>query len=111
MSRTLKLPLYSEFVHSLQKRNWKVDTNLDHDHLHDVLPPSVPPTPEVPEENPEQKEAEEGANGVPKLKGPTPFPGGLSPRALWDLKRVLITKTSHMGGHKFAGNVIVSQQL
>ena len=75
--------------------------NLDHDHLHDVLPPS----------DPEQKEAEEDASGVPKLKGPTPFPGGLSPRALWDLKRVLITKTSHMGGHKFAGNVIVSQQL
>ena len=57
-------------------------------------------------------EAEEGDHGDAfEAKGPAPFPGGLSPRALWDLKRVLIIKVSHVGQHKFAGNVIVSRWL
>lgn len=98
-----------EFIHSLQKRNWKVDTNLDHDHLHDVLPPSTPSIADPPKTTSEPNEAgEEEADSISNHEGPAPFPGGLSPRTLWGLKRVLITKTSHIGGHKYSGNVIVS---
>ena len=52
---------------------------------------------------------EDDSDGTPKSKGPTPFPGNISPRMLWDLKRALIVKTSHVGQHKFAGNAIVSE--
>jgi len=99
--------LESGFILSLEKRGWKVDTNLDHDHLHDVLPPSKPPTAKVSGTSPERDNSgtdDEDEDGVPKTNE---FPGGLSPRTLWDLKRVLITKTSHVGGHKYAGNVII----
>lgn len=100
--------LEHELIHSLQKRNWKVDTNLDHDHLHDVLPPSSPPTTAAPETASEADKAEEEeADSISKPEGPAPFPGGLSPRTLWGLKRVLITKTSHVGGHKYSGNLII----
>ena len=105
--------MHSEFIHCLQKRSWKVDTNVDHDHLHDVLPPLKPAAPEASEQNSEsdhEEDEEEDTEGVSKAKGPAPFPGGLSPRTLWNLKRVLITKTSHVGGHKFSGNVIVSRR-
>lgn len=104
---------YIEFAHALQRREWKVDTNLDHDHLHDVLPSQKPPTEEAAQINGDSEgegEEEADSDGVPKSKGPAPFPGNISPRKLWDLKRALIIKTSHIGGHKFAGNVIVSEQ-
>lgn len=102
--------MYSEFSRSLGEQGWKVDTNLDHDHLHDVIPPSKPLAATVSETNSEpDKSEDEDGDGDPKANGPAPFPGGLSPRMLWGLKRVLITKTSHIGGHKYAGNVIVSE--
>jgi len=86
-----------------------VDTNLDHDHLHDVLPPSKPPSAAPSEVNHDPEEGEEeDPDGATKPNGPAPFPGGISPHTLWGLKRVLIVKSSHVGQHKFAGNVIVS---
>ena len=102
--------MYSELIHALQRHNWTADTNLDHHHLHDVLPPSKPPTAAASrvDLDPEEGEGEEDPDDVPKPKGPAPFPGNISPRMLWDLKRALILKNSHVGGHKFAGNVIVS---
>ena len=100
------------FVQVLQQRKWTVDTNLDHDHLHDVLPSSKPSTAETSQANPDSEEGEEeDSEDVPKPKGPAPFPGNISPRMLWDLKRALIVKTSHVGQHKFAGNVIVSKRF
>ena len=102
--------MYPEFCHSLEKRDWKVDTNLDHYRLHDVLPPSKPPATGTSETDPELNEAGDGeTNGALAANRQAPFSD--SPRRLWELKRVLITKTSHIGGHKFAGNVIVSQWL
>lgn len=98
-----------EFTHALQQRKWTVDTNLDHDHLHDVLPSSKPSTGAVSQVHRNSGEGEEDdSDGIPQSKGPAPFPGNISPRMLWDLKRALIVKTSHVGQHKFAGNVIVS---
>ncbi|KAF9653407.1 hypothetical protein BDM02DRAFT_3087627 [Thelephora ganbajun] len=88
--------LEHEFIHSLQRHNWTVDTNLDHDHFHDVLPPSKPSTAAASEVNLDQREAEEEDSE-----------GGISPRTLLDLKRVLIIRNSHVGQHKFAGNVII----
>jgi len=102
--------LEHEFTHALQQREWKVDTNLDHDHLHDVLPsqkPSAEAAPQINGDSEGEGEEEEDSDGVPKSKGPAPFPGNISPRKLWDLKRALIIKTSHVGQHKFAGNVII----
>lgn len=101
--------MYTELIHALQHRNWTVDTNLDHHHLHDVLPPSKPPT-----ATPSQADLdseEENSDSVPEPKTPATFPGNISPRTLWDLKRALILKNSHVGGHKYAGNVIVSETL
>ena len=103
-------PYLSEFIHALQQRKWTVDTNLDHDHLHDVLPSSKPSTEAASQVDRDSGEGDEDdSDGVPKSKGPAPFPGNISPRMLWDLKRALIVKTSHVGQHKFAGNVIVSE--
>lgn len=34
-----------------------------------------------------------------------------TPQMLSDLKRALIIRNSHIGGHKFAGNVIVTRTL
>lgn len=60
--------------------------------------------------DPGEGEAEEdGSDGGSKSEGPAPFPGNISPRTLWDLKRALIVKISHIGGHKYTGNVIVSE--
>jgi len=91
---------------------WTVDTNLDHDHLHDVLPSSKPSTEaasQVHHDSGEGEAEEDASDGVSKSKGPAPFPGNISPRMLWDLKRALIIKISHIGGHKYTGNVIVSE--
>ena len=99
-----------ELIHALQHRNWTVDTNLDHHHLHDVLPPSKPPT-ATPSQVDLDSEEEENSDSVPEPKTPATFPGNISPRTLWDLKRALILKNSHVGGHKYAGNVIVSETL
>ena len=91
-----------------------MDTNLDHDHLHDVLPSqklSAEAAAEINGDSEGEGGEEEDADGVPsKSKAPAPFPGNISRRKLWDLKRALIIKSSHIGGHKFAGNVIVSEQ-
>lgn len=102
-------PARTEFIHALQQRNWTVDTNLDHHHLHDVLPPSKPPTAAASQVDldPEQVD-EETPDDIPEPKGPAPFPGNISPRMLWDLKRALVLKNSHIGGHKYSGNVVVS---
>ena len=106
-------PLFTEFIHALKNRNWTVDTNLDHHHLHDVLPPSKPPTATTSQVDltPEEQIKEEDPDDVPEPKGPAQFPGNISPRMLWNLKRALILKNSHIGGHKYAGNVIVSEHL
>lgn len=102
--------MYPGLSSSLKKRGWEVDEYLDHSHLHDVRPPSKSHTTGVLGPSPELDEVEdEGADEVPKANGLTPFPGDLSPRKLWELKRVLIIKTSHFGGHALAGNVVVSQ--
>ena len=104
--------MFLEFVHALQQRKWTVDTNLDHDHLHDVLPSSKPSTEaasQVHRDSGEGEAEEDGSDGGSKSKGPAPFPGNISPRTLWDLRRALIVKTSHIGGHKYTGNVIVSE--
>jgi len=53
------------------------------------------------------QEKEEDLDDLPE-PGPAQFPGNISPRMLWDLKRALVIKNSHIGGHKYAGNVIVS---
>jgi len=104
--------VYPEFIHALQQRNWTVDTNLDHDHLHDVLPPSKPPVEKASPASSEQGGTEEGdSDRAPESKEPAPFPGNISPQMLWGLKRVLILKNSHIGGHKYAGNVIVSERF
>ena len=97
----------------MKNRNWTIDTNLDHHHLHDVLPPSKPPTATTSQVDltPEEQIKEEDPDGVPEPKGPAQFPGNISPRMLWNLKRALVLKNSHIGGHKYAGNVIVSEHL
>ena len=96
----------------MQQHNWTVDTNIDHHHLHDVLPPSKPPTAAASQVSLDQEqEKEEDPDDVPEPKGPAQFPGNISPHMLWDLKRALILKNSHIGGHKFAGNVIVSERF
>lgn len=116
IARSASLTITSvEFTHAFHRREWEVETNLDHYHLHDVLPSQKPSAEAAAEINGDSEgeggEEEEDSDGVPsKSKGPAPFPGNISPRKLWDLKRALIIKNSHIGGHKFAGNVIVSEQ-
>lgn len=101
--------MFLEFIHALQKHKWTADTNLDHDHLHDVLPSSKPSAAATSQVDPDPEEGEEeDSDDTPKSNRPAPFPGNISPRMLWDLKRALIIKNSHVGQHKYAGNVIVS---
>jgi hypothetical protein len=78
---------HSAFSQTLQDEDWEVHTQLED--------PTGPPLEDYPDED--GKEAE------------------LS-RRLQELdeslsKRALILKTSHIGGHKYAGNVIVSTVL
>lgn len=76
----------------LEREGWEVHTQLgDPDHL----------GPPLQEFKGSQKELD--AETLRRLRNPEPD--------YCDHKRALILKTSHIGGHKFAGNCIVSVEL
>lgn len=74
------------FSHYLHLEGWTVDTHLDHEALSGSPLEDFKGTPEEREEE-----------ALRRLKSI-----GQDPR-----KRALIIMNSHIGGHKFAGNVIV----
>ena len=74
------------FIKALESREWDADTHLEH-------PLSFP----LEDSNATPEERENTI--VQELQAST------------SSKRVLIVKVSHIGGHKYAGNVIVNQNL
>lgn len=76
----------SAFIKSLETQGWDVDTQLEH--------PSLSMGPPFEDLNVIPEEREE--NIASQLKESA------------DAKRALILKVSHIGGHKYAGNCIVS---
>lgn len=78
--------LLSAFIKSLETQGWDADTQLEHPSLSMGAPlEDLNVTPEEREEN-IASQLKESA----------------------DVKRALILKVSHIGGHKYAGNCIVS---
>jgi len=78
--------LESSFMHILESEGWSVDTNLEDLSLHNS-----------PIEDTEGTDEERHEHVLAQLKD-------ISSN---DHKRALILKNSHIGGHKFAGNVII----
>jgi hypothetical protein len=80
------LSVLSAFIKTLEMQGWDADTQLEHPSLSMGIPlEDLDVTPEKREEN-ISSQLKECA----------------------DMKRALILKVSHTGGHKYAGNCIVS---
>lgn len=82
----LRLTALSAFIKALEMHGWDADTQLEH--------PSLTMGPPLEETNATPEEREEIISD--ELRQST------------ESKRALIVKVSHVGGHKYAGNVIVS---
>lgn len=88
-SFSCSLSVPSAFIKSLEMQGWDADTHLEHPSLSMGLPlEDIDVSPEEREEN---------------------ISSQLKQSA--DAKRALILKVSHTGGHKYAGNCIVSYPL